>query len=131
MNESKKIIEAFFHDVRSGKKLQAAHDFMHQRVIAHQVQSENEYTVTRSPQDYIDHVEEMLESYGEFELEIQEILAEKNKVFVRWKQTGQTSEGKIIIQLASAIYLIKEGKISEYWIQIDRKGLELQNETLL
>ncbi|ALS00845.1 lipase [Enterococcus silesiacus] len=129
MDKSKRLIEAFFQDVRSGRNLQAAYDFMHQRVIAHQVQSENEYTVIRSPQDYIEHVQEMLECYGEFELDIQEILAEKNKVFVRWKQTGQTSEGKIIIQLASAIYLIKEGKISEYWIQIDRKGLEIQNET--
>ncbi|MGX7245220.1 ester cyclase [Enterococcus quebecensis] len=127
MNESKKVVESFFAEVRSGKKLQAAHDFLHESVVAHQVQSENEYTITRTPQDYIDHVKEMQELYGQFTLEIQELLAEDNKVYVRWKQTGQISNGKTVVQIASAVYLVEKNKISEYWIQIDRKGLELQD----
>lgn len=96
-------------------------------MIAHQIQSENEYTVERSPQDYIDHVKEMQELYGNFKLEIQEILVDGNKVYVRWKQTGDMVDGRQIIQIASAVYLVEQEKISEYWIQIDRKGLELQN----
>ncbi|MEI5995487.1 ester cyclase [Candidatus Enterococcus mansonii] len=127
MNESKMIIESFFKEVRSGKNLPAAYDYMHEEVIAHQVQSENEYTIMRSPQDYIEHVKEMKEHYGQFELNIQEMIAECNKVYVRWKQTGRTKDDKKIIQLASAVYLVKEQKISEYWIQIDRKGLEIQS----
>lgn len=99
---------------------------MHDRVIAHQVQSENEYTITRSPQDYIEHVEEMKELYGQFKVEIQEILAEDKKVYVRFKQMGQTPENKTIIQITSVVYLVESGKIAEYWIQIDRKGIESQ-----
>lgn len=126
MSEAKRIVSAFFENVRSGKNLQAAYEFMHEQVIAHQVQSENEYTITRSPKDYIEHVEEMQELYGQFELIIQEIVAEENKVYVRWKQIGQTDKNKTIIQIASAVYLVERGKIAEYWIQIDRKGIENQ-----
>ncbi|MFD1899833.1 ester cyclase [Enterococcus termitis] len=86
MDQAKRIVTDFFEDVRSGKNLSAAYEFMHERVIAHQVQSENEYTIERSPKDYIAHVKEMQELYGEFQLEIQEIVADENKVYVRWKQ---------------------------------------------
>lgn len=126
MSEAKRIVSAFFENVRSGKNLQAAYEFIHEQVIAHQVQSENEYTITRSPKDYIEHVEEMQELYGQFELIIQEIVADENKVYVRWKQIGQTDKNKTIIQIASAVYLVERGKIAEYWIQIDRKGIENQ-----
>ncbi|OTN90218.1 hypothetical protein A5819_002717 [Enterococcus sp. 7E2_DIV0204] len=126
MSEAKTIVSAFFENVRSGKNLQAAYEFMHEQVIAHQVQSEDEYTITRSPKDYIEHVEEMQELYGQFELIIQEIVADENKVYVRWKQIGQTDKNKAIIQIASAVYLVERGKIAEYWIQIDRKGIENQ-----
>jgi len=126
LSEAKRIVSAFFENVRSGKNLQAAYEFMHEQVIAHQVQSENEYTITRSPKDYIEHVEEMQELYGQFELIIQEIVADENKVYVRWKQIGQTDKNKTIIQIASAVYLVERGKIAEYWIQIDRKGIENQ-----
>lgn len=126
LTDAKKVVNDFFTEVRSGKNLQSAYEYMHEKVIAHQVQSENEYTVVRSPQDYIEHVEEMQALYGPFELEIQELLAEDQKVYVRWKQTGQTATNQTIIQLASAVYLVEKGKIAEYWIQIDRKGLEIQ-----
>jgi len=126
LSEAKRIVSAFFENVRSGKNLQAAYEFIHEQVIAHQVQSENEYTITRSPKDYIEHVEEMQELYGQFELIIQEIVADENKVYVRWKQIGQTDKNKTIIQIASAVYLVERGKIAEYWIQIDRKGIENQ-----
>jgi predicted ester cyclase len=127
MNQAKRTVTTFFENVRSGKNLSAAYEFMHERVIAHQVQSENEYTIERSPKDYIAHVKEMQELYGEFQLEIQEIVADENKVYVRWKQIGHTAAGKQVIQIASAVYLVTQDKISEYWIQIDRKGLELQS----
>ncbi|OZI10304.1 hypothetical protein CEW92_17560 [Bacillaceae bacterium SAS-127] len=36
--------------------------------------------------------------------------------------------GLPIIQLASAVYRVKNGKITEYWIQIDRAGIQAQLE---
>ncbi|MBA3926787.1 ester cyclase [Listeria rustica] len=126
IKSEKEIVSEFFKIVRSGKEIERASEFMAETVIAHQVQAEKEYSVTRSPQDYSDHVQEMLDEYGDFSLEVQEVLADGAKVYVRWRQIGESQKGKEIIEIASAVYLVENGKIVEYWIQIDRKGLELQ-----
>ncbi len=128
MSSEKALIQAFFKYIRSGKALEQVDQFMQNPVIAHQVQSENEYHVERSPQQYADHVLEMLEEYGQFDLEIQEILADGKKVYVRWKQTSKAIKPNEIVEIASAVYLVENGKISEYWIQVDRKGVELQTK---
>lgn len=70
----------------------------------------------------------MLEEYGQFDLDIQEILADGKKVYVRWKQTSKAIKPAEIVEIASAVYLVENGKISEYWIQVDRKGVELQTK---
>lgn len=128
MSSEKALIQAFFKQIRSGKALDQVEQYMHNPVIAHQVQSENAYSVKRSPQQYAEHVLEMIDQYGTFILEIEEILADANKVYVRWKQTAKDIQENEIIEIASAVYLIQDNKIAEYWIQIDRKGLELQLE---
>ncbi|WP_286924287.1 MULTISPECIES: ester cyclase [Lysinibacillus] len=128
------IVKKFFEEVRSGNNLDYATELMADQVLAHQVTSEEELTVTRSPKDYADHVKEMVETYGDFSLEIQEFMVQGNKVYVRWKQVG-THVGEVdgyqptnlpVIEIASAVYRIEEEKIAEYWIQIDRAGIENQ-----
>ncbi|MBC6316321.1 ester cyclase [Listeria grandensis] len=126
IKKEKEIVSEFFKIVRSGKEIERASEFIAETVIAHQVQAENEYSVTRSSQDYSDHVQEMLDEYGDFLLEVQEVLADGAKVYVRWRQIGRNENEEEIIEIASAVYLVRNGKIVEYWIQIDRKGLELQ-----
>ncbi|MBC6309691.1 ester cyclase [Listeria sp. FSL L7-1582] len=126
IKSEKEIVSEFFKIVRSGKEIERASEFMAETVIAHQVQAEKEYSVTRSPQDYSDHVQEMLDEYGDFSLEVQELLADGAKVYARWRQIGENQKGKQIIEIASVVYLVENRKIVEYWIQIDRKGLELQ-----
>ncbi|PEC76111.1 ester cyclase [Bacillus cereus] len=130
------IIRNFFKEVRSGSNPDFSNRYMADKVLAHQVISEEEQTVYRSPKDYAEHVREMLGIYGNFSLEIQELLVQDSKVYVRWKQVG-THIGEIdgyeptglpIIQIASAVYRIENGKISEYWIQIDRSGIQNQLE---
>ncbi|MEH7537990.1 ester cyclase, partial [Bacillus toyonensis] len=41
---------------------------------------------------------------------------------------GYEPTGLPITQIASAVYRIENGKISEYWIQIDRSGIQNQLE---
>lgn len=130
------IVRTFFEEVRSGKRPDYSNQLMEERVLAHQIVSEEEQTVLRTPEDYAEHVREMKEAYGNFSIEIQELVADGNKVYVRWKQIG-THVGEIdgyeptglpVIQLASAVYKIENEKISEYWIQIDRLGIQKQLE---
>lgn len=130
------VVEQFFKRVRSGQEPDAAHEYMATRVAAHQVTAENEVTVERSPSNYADHVREMIDAYGTFQLQIEEFLASGDRVYVRWKQTGThvgevdgfAPTGKPVIEIASAVYRIEEGNIVEYWIQIDREGIRRQLE---
>ncbi|WP_274308966.1 ester cyclase [Solibacillus daqui] len=131
------IVREFFEKVRSGNDPEYSNQLMAEQVVAHQTVSEVEQTVVRTPKDYAEHVREMIEAYGNFSLEIQELLVGGNKVYVRWKQKG-THVGEIdgyqptglpIIQMASAVYKIENEKISEYWIQIDRLGIQVQLES--
>lgn len=128
------IVKKFFEEVRSGNNPDYAIELMADQVLAHQVISEEELTVKRTPKDYADHVKEMKEAYGNFSLEIQEFMGQGNKVYVRWKQVG-THVGEVdgylptslpVIEIASAVYRVEDGKIAEYWIQIDRAGIEKQ-----
>ncbi|MGE8038103.1 ester cyclase [Lysinibacillus sp. NPDC093692] len=128
------IVKKFFEEVRSGKNPDYATELMAEQVSAHQVISEEELTVLRTPKDYADHVKEMVEVYGNFSLEIQEFMVQDNKVYVRWKQVGTHVEevdgyqptNLPVIEIASAVYRIEDEKIAEYWIQIDRAGIEKQ-----
>ncbi|GLX66108.1 ester cyclase [Paenibacillus glycanilyticus] len=130
------IVEQFFKRVRSGIEPDAAHEYMAARVAAHQVTAENETTVERSPDNYAEHVREMTRAYGAFLLQIEELLSSEDRVYVRWKQTGThvgevdgfAPTGKPVIEIASAVYRIEDGKIVEYWIQIDREGIRRQLE---
>ena len=131
------IVRKFFDEVRSGNNPDLSNQLMAEKVLAHQIVSEEEQTVCRTPEDYAEHVREMIEVYGNFTLEIQEFLAQGSKVYVRWKQVGMhvgeidgyEPTGLPIIQIASAVYRVEDGKIAEYWIQIDRSGIQNQLES--
>ncbi|KQO17871.1 ester cyclase [Paenibacillus sp. Leaf72] len=130
------VVREFFEKVRSGKELEAVHGVMAERVLAHQVKSEKEVTVERSPADYAAHVREMMHIYGEFTLTVEQFLVQDDQVYVRWKQVGThlgeidgfVPTGKPIVEIASAVYRVEAGKIVEYWIQIDREGIRVQLE---
>jgi predicted ester cyclase len=64
----------------------------------------------------------MKREYGDFEFEIEELICEGSKVYARWRQRGNG-----VTQVTSCVYLVEDGLITEYWIQIDRLGLQLQS----
>lgn len=132
--KNKKQIRQFLTEVRSGKSPDHAGLYMADTLLAHQLNAEEETTVKRTPQNYAEHINEFLTLYGDFHFEITELIAEDDRVYARWKQTGKhmatidghPATGKPIIEIASAVYRLENGKIKEYWIQIDRLGLEKQ-----
>ncbi|WP_220210592.1 ester cyclase [Reticulibacter mediterranei] len=131
------LVQGFFVDIRSGHHLDRVNDYLAPCVIAHQVIGEDANSVViRTPENYVDHVREMHVAYGDFSLKIEECLAQEDRVYVRWRQTGIhlaeiegfSPTGLPIEEVASAVYRIKNDRIVEYWIQIDRHGLFLQLE---
>lgn len=133
----KDIVNDFLLSVRAGKAPEHASRYLSSEVLAHQMNSENETTVIRKPEDYAAHVKDFQRIYGDFDFEVTELIADGDRVYARWKQSGchiglmdaQAPSGLPVIEIASAVYKITDGKISEYWIQIDRKGIEAQIET--
>src|SRR5262245_54162759 len=83
------VVRQFLLDVRSGKNPDNANLYMADTVIAHQVVSEEALTVYRTPAEYAEHVRETLRSFGNYSIDIQEIINENNKVYARWKLTGK------------------------------------------
>ncbi|MEU9509766.1 ester cyclase [Micromonospora sp. NPDC048170] len=128
------VVREFLQVVRSGADPGQADRLMAPAVIAHQVQAEDAATITRTPQEYAEHVEEILTSYGPFRLEIDELFGAGDKVYARWTQNGVhvgnvdglPPTGRPVIQVTSCVYRVADGKIAEYWIQIDRWGLRAQ-----
>ena len=130
------IVKKFMSEIRSGRNLDYVDNIMAAQVLAHQVIGEEEITVSRTPKEYAEHVREMIEAYGEFSLTIEDFLVQGDKIYVRWKQVGThvgevegfKPTGATIIERASAVYRVEDEKIVEYWIQIDRLGIQKQLE---
>jgi len=128
---NEQIIKSFLEVVRSGNKPEQAEIFMAKEVKAHQMNSENMETIIRSPKNYADHIHEMLDVWGNFKIEIQELFSRNQNVYVRWKQIGKhiaeferyLPTNKEVIEIGSAVYRLEKQKIVEYWIQVDRFGI--------
>ncbi|MFE7614892.1 ester cyclase [Streptomyces sp. NPDC057496] len=136
MNNAKDTVHQFLLQVRSGLHPDRAGRFMADRVRAHQVVSEAPTVVERTPQQYTEHVQEMLDAYGPFTLTVDELIAEGDRVYARWTQNGRhvgpvdhhRPTGAQVTAMTSAVYRVEDGLIVEYWIQIDRQGITAQLE---
>jgi predicted ester cyclase len=124
---TRRVVTEFLSDVRSGRDLSRATELMAPVVLAHQVRAEDEMTVERTPQNYVEHVREMVETWGSFTLEVQELLVDGARAYVRLLQIGRHAPtGRAVRQINSIVYHVENALITEYWIQIDRAGLAAQ-----
>ncbi len=131
---AKEVVELFLKDVRSGLHPEKAAEYMRDTVLAHQVTSEKPTTVYRTPGNYADHVRGFRQLFGQYKFEVSELLADGNKVYARWIQTGKhlgrmgeyAPTGLPLVEFTSAVYRVEEGKIVEYWLQTDRQGFDEQ-----
>lgn len=136
----KSVVSGFLRLVRSGEAPGRASQYLAANVIAHQLNAEAPADVVRTPEDYAQHVREFRDIYGDFDLEVTELIAEGDRVYARWRQRGchvgavdgHAPTRRPVVELASAVYRVVDGRIVEYWIQVDRYGTEAQlrsNET--
>src|SRR5689334_20396292 len=131
---AEKIVRSFLTNVRSGLRPDDAKLYMADTVLAHQVTSENPTTVKRTPANYTNHINEFKRLFGDYHFEITELIANNDKVYVRWTQTGKhiteidgfEPTQLPLIEYTSAVYRVEKKKIVEYWVQMDRLGFDLQ-----
>ena len=126
-SNNKEIVRQFLETVRSGKEPENTTKFMADTIYAHQMNAEEQTTVKRIPKNYTEHVKEFLKMYGNYSFEITELITDGDRVYARWIQKGKhLATGKPLTETASCVYRLENGKIVEYWIQIDRLGFEKQ-----
>lgn len=131
---TRRVVVDFIRYVRSGREPERAAEFMAPVVQAHQVQSEDEVTIERTPDDYAEHVREMTATWGEFELTVNEFLVDGARAYVRLTQVGRhlgpvdgiEATGQAVRQINSIVYHVEDGLITRYWMQIDRAGVAAQ-----
>jgi predicted ester cyclase len=132
--EAEAVVRGFLKEVRSGRNPEASAKYMAPVVLAHQITSEGPVTVKRTPADYTAHVRGFIEVFGRYDFIVEDLIAGGDKVFVRWRQNGrhlvsldgEKPTGAKLVELTSVVYRVDNGRIVEYWLQTDRKGLELQ-----
>ena len=132
--ESEKVVRDFLQIVRSGKTPERAAEYMADTVIAHQMNAEKQEAIKRTPQNYTEHVRDFLSQYGPYAFQVTELIASDNKVYARWEQTGKhmadidqyKATSLPLTEIGSAVYRVENRKIVEYWIQLDRLGMEIQ-----
>lgn len=100
-------------------------------VLAHQLTGEDETTIHRTPADYAEHVEDMIAKHGDFTLDILTFVASNDLVAIVWRQTGArhpigADSETPITELAACTYRVDDGRIVEYWLLLDRLGIERQ-----
>ena len=133
-----RVVARFLAEVRVTGDDEAARSVLADRVPAHQVVSEAPATVVRTPEEYAAHVRDMLAAFGRFRYLVDEVLADGDRVYVRWRQQGlellaadgSPGSGRPLTEIGSAVYRVEDGRIAEYWIQLDRLGLAEQRRAL-
>ena len=129
-SNNKDLIAGFFRDIRNGADLGAATRYLAPRVIAHQLCSEEPIDVERTPENYAEHIAEMIDACENFSITLDMLIADESLVYARWTQRGiytvrdddDEHTHQPVTEFASAVYRVDAGKIVEYWVQIDRFG---------
>ena len=132
----KELVAEFLSEVRSGRAPERIGGYFADEVLAHQMNSEAPETIRRTPADYAAHVREFRQQFGDYDLRVDELIAEGDRVYARYTQIGvhagtiegHPATGHALRQIASAVYRVQQGRIVEYWIQVDRQGLSAQLE---
>lgn len=134
ISDASAVVVRFLTTVRVTGDPQAARALMSEHVLCHQVTSEEPRTLVRTPDEYAEHVRDMVARWGRFDFRVTELLSEGDHVYVRWEQSGahlrnedgSRGTGVRLIEIGSAVYRVHRGRLCEYWVQLDRLGLDLQ-----
>jgi hypothetical protein len=106
------IVLGFLLDVRSGERLERVDGYLARRVVAHQgLPGAERAVVVRSPEQYADHVREMLGAVGPWTFEVLGLTERAGLIEATWRQTGG------VVEHGRALYRVRDGRIPEYWIE--------------
>ena len=122
------VVLRFLAEVRLTGDEEAAQLLMAAGVPAHQIISERDETVVRTPAEYAAHARDLLTETFDSSFEITELLSDADRVYVRWLLSR--AHGSALREVGSAVYRVECGRLAEYWIQLDRYAAALREQIL-
>lgn len=129
--KNKEIIRRFVNDVFNEKRLDRIDDYMAENYVEHTPAAPEAIKGRGSIRE---HYAGTHTAFPDFEVRIEDLIAEGNKVVQRSQQVG-THEGEFMnvpptenrINVSGiVIYQIEDGKIVESWVQADMMGMMQQ-----
>ena len=126
-----RIITCLFNEVFNARNLQVIDDLVYEDVINHE-----ETGIDRTPgiKGFTREAELFLDAFPGAAISIEDMIAQNDKVFVRWRLQGthrgefagiQATDRKVDV-VGMIVYRLKDLRIIEYWGLFDIHGLKLQ-----
>ena len=129
--ENKAIVRRFYQELWNDRQLAIANEIFASDCLTHQLQSGSEDVgVLRNPEMIRHHVADWLAGFADLCFDVEEILAEADRVVSRcvahgthtgtWggiKATGKHIEIRMVV-----IHRIQAGKIAEDWVLVESLG---------
>ena len=128
--ENKAIFRRYVEEVGNEGKLELA-DEIFDRYLAHQPDGS---VLERGPEDVKRFMGEFQEAFPDFHTEIEDQIAEGDKVVTRWRMRGThrgefrgiAPTGNELEITGSGIFRFSEGKVVESWDNFDQLGMMVQ-----
>lgn len=134
--ENKKLVRTWFEDVWNKRDLSAIAKMYHKNGKAHGFPEPD--AVTHSPEEFTKHAKAFHDAFGHIRIDIDDLVAEGDKVAVRWTATmthtgdglGIPATSKKVSVPGSSFVTCGNGQILEGWNYADftRMRLELEGK---
>ena len=127
--QNKTLARRWFEDLISRGDLDAAEEILSAEFLDHLPREEE-----RGIEELKDYISVYRSAFPDIEGTVEEIVAEADKVVVRWRSRG-THQGEFmgvapigrdVTFTGMRLFRIAENKIAESWVNIDERGLQEQ-----
>jgi steroid delta-isomerase-like uncharacterized protein len=127
--QNKTLARRWFEDLFSRGDLDAAEEILSAEFLDHLPREEE-----RGIEELKDYLSVYRTAFPDIEGTVEEIVAEADKVVVRWRSRGThqgefmgvAPTGRDVTFTGMRLFRIAENKIAESWVNIDERGLQEQ-----
>jgi steroid delta-isomerase-like uncharacterized protein len=132
IEKNKQVVRRFYEEGWNGRHFEIVHQ-THSEKWMHYDNS-NPYDIGGGPEGNINRMKEVVQAFPDIRFNIEDMVAEKDKVVVRFVATGTQQgqfgpippTGKQIKMLGYITHRLENGKIIEDWVIRDTYGLMVQ-----
>ena len=132
LEKNKQVVRQFYEDGWNNRNFEIVHQTHSEKWVHHD--NSNPDDLGGGPEGNIERMKELVQAFPDLHFNIQDIVAEKGKVVIRFLATG-THKGQLgpipptekqVKMLGYITHRLEDGKIIEDWVVRDTYGLMIQ-----